>query len=164
MNTERIVYDISRNTTPKKAMVLAAGLGTRMRPITDSMPKPLVRVHGKTLLDHALDALQRAGVKEAVVNVHHHADQIVDHVASRNDMKIIISDEQEQLLDSAGGVIKALPHLGSEPFYLLNADSFWVEGFKPNLVRMSEQWNKDEMDILLLLAGNLFSNRLWFKG
>lgn len=151
-NEEKIV-GLSRNRAPRKAMILAAGLGTRMRPITDTIPKPLVRVHGKTLLDHALDAAKRAGVEEAVVNVHYLADQIVDHVASRNDMKITISDEQDALLDSAGGIIKALPLLGRDPFYILNADSFWVEGFKPNLLRMAEQWNSDAMDIELLLAG-----------
>lgn len=164
MSTEQVVFDISRNTVPKKAMVLAAGLGTRMRPITDTMPKPLIRVHGKTLLDHALDALQRSGVVEAVVNVHYHADQIIDHVASRTDIRVTVSDEQEELLDSAGGIIKALPHFGTEPFFVLNADSFWVEGFKPNLVRMAEQWNAEEMDILLLLAGTCSAIGFGSKG
>lgn len=134
-------------------MVLAAGLGTRMRPITDRIPKPLVRVHGKCLLDHALDALKRAGVEEVVVNVHHHAQQIVDHVGNRSDLNVTISNETEQLLDSAGGIIKALPELGTDPFFVLNADSFWIEGFKPNLVRMAEQWDEKTMDIELLLAG-----------
>ncbi len=164
MQTKRVILDLPHNKAPKKAMILAAGLGARMRPITDTMPKPLVRVHGKTLLDHALDAVQRAGTCEVVVNVHHHANQIVDHVAAREDMEIIISDEQEQLLDSAGGIINALPHLGEEPFYLLNADSFWIEGFKPNLVRMAELWNRHEMDILLLLAGTCSAVGFGSKG
>jgi len=134
-------------------MVLAAGLGTRMRPITDTMPKPLVVVQGKTLLDHGLDALENAGVKKSVVNVHCHADQIVDHVAKRNQMEIEISDEREELLDSGGGIVNALPYLGEKPFFLLNADSFWVEGYRPNLTRMAETWDNEKMDILLLLAG-----------
>jgi len=136
-------------------MVLAAGLGTRMRPITDTMPKPLVVVQGKTLLDHGLDALENAGVKKSVVNVHCHADQIVDHVAKRNQMEIEISDEREELLDSGGGIVNALPYLGEKPFFLLNADSFWVEGYRPNLTRMAETWDNEKMDILLLLAGKI---------
>ena len=139
--------------TPERAMVLAAGLGKRMRPITDTMPKPLVEVHGKTLLDHGLDALEKAGVQKSVVNVHYRADQIVDHVAKRHLMDIAISDEREELLDSGGGIANALPVLGDNPFYLLNADSFWIEGCRPNLVRMAEAWDDDKMDIMLLVAG-----------
>lgn len=137
---------------PDHAMVLAAGLGTRMQPITNTMPKPLVRVSGKTLLDYGLDALVRSGVPHAVVNTHYFGEQIVEHLETRQDISIEISDESEQLLDSAGGIIKALPMLGTEPFFLLNADSFWLEGFKPNLLHLAEQWQPDEMDILLLLA------------
>jgi len=137
---------------PKKAMILAAGLGTRMRPITDTTPKPLIEVHGKAMLDHALDALTRSGVEEVVINVHYLADQIEEHVRARTDLSIHISDERDQLLDSGGGIAKALPLLGNDPFYLLNADSFWIEGFKPNLIRMAEVWNTREMDILLLLS------------
>lgn len=139
---------------PKKAMLLAAGLGTRMRPLTDTVPKPLIKVFGKTLLDHGLDALENAGVEEAVVNVHYLADQIEEHVANRDcKMRITISDERDALLDSGGGIANALPLLGDDPFYLLNADSFWIEGFKPNLARMAEFWDKETMDILLLLSG-----------
>jgi len=138
---------------PKKAMVLAAGLGKRMRPLTEKMPKPLIEVCGKTLLDHGLDALVRAGVEEAIINVHYHADQIEAHVASRKDLKVTISDERDMLLDSGGGIVKALPQLGTNPFYLINADSFWIEGFQPNLVRMAKLWNAHEMDMLLLLSG-----------
>ena len=138
--------------SPRKAMILAAGLGTRMRPITESTPKPLIKVHGKAMLDHALDALERSGVEEVVINVHYLADQIEEHIQTRKDLIIYISDEREQLLDSGGGIAKALPKLGDEPFYLLNADSFWVEGFKPNLVRMAEFWQSNNMDILLLLS------------
>jgi len=133
-------------------MILAAGLGTRMRPITDTMPKPLVRVSGKTLLDYGLDALVRSGVPDVVINTHHFGDQIVQHVETREDIAIQISDESRQLLDSAGGIINALSMLGPDPFFLLNADSFWLEGFKPNLLHLAEQWDPEEMDILLLLA------------
>ena len=109
---------------PTTAMVLAAGLGKRMRPITDTMPKPLVKVAGKTLLDWGLDSLEAAGVTRAVVNVHYLPEQIVAHVADRRAPKIVISDECEALLDSAGGIVKALPLLGTEPFYIINADTF----------------------------------------
>jgi len=150
---DQSVLKLQKSKPPSRAMILAAGLGTRMRPITDTMPKPLVEVHGKPLLDHALDVVKRAGVTSAVVNVHYRADQIAEHVKKRSDMDVVISDETDLLLDSAGGIVKALPHLGKDPFYLLNADSFWLEGFKPNLLRMAEQWKADEMDIQLLLAG-----------
>lgn len=161
MQGTNTVTTLKRIVTPKKAMVLAAGLGTRMRPITNTMPKPLVKVHGKTLLDHGLDALVRAGVEDVVINVHHHADQIENHVASRSNLNITISDEREELLDSGGGIAHALPHLGKEPFYLLNADSFWIEGYRPNLVRMAEEWNSEQMDIMLLLSS--MSNAVGFS-
>ena len=137
---------------PQTAMVLAAGLGKRMLPITEKMPKPLVRVHGKTLIDHSLDALAAAGVKQAVVNVHHHADQLESHLAGRSEPRIVISDERGALLESGGGVAKALPLIGTEPFYILNADTFWVEGYRPNLLHLAEQWDGERMDMLLLLA------------
>src|SRR6476469_3330423 len=100
--------------TPRCAMVLAAGLGTRMRPLTDTLPKPLVRVAGKALIDHALDRLADASVTKAVVNVHHMADQIVAHLKGRTRPQITISDERDALLDTGGGVVKALPLLGNE--------------------------------------------------
>ncbi|MGI9351545.1 MAG: nucleotidyltransferase family protein [Rhizobiaceae bacterium] len=153
MTGNRVVLELPKQKMPQKAMILAAGLGRRMRPITDNMPKPLIKVCGKPLLDHGLDALENAGVSNVVVNVHHHAEQIVDHIEKRKGMHIKVSDETDQLLDSAGGIVKALPYLGSDPFFVLNADSFWIEGFKPNLVRMAEQWDDKKMDMLLLLAG-----------
>src|SRR5919205_418166 len=107
---------------PTKAMILAAGLGLRMRPLTDHKPKPLVSVAGQPLLDHVLDKLAIAGVTEAVVNVHYLGGQIIDHVASRKAPKIIISDERDQVLGTGGGVVKALPHLGPQPFFHLNSD------------------------------------------
>src|SRR5712664_3052532 len=104
---------------PTKAMVLAAGLGVRMRPLTDRMPKPLVQVAGRTLLDHVLDKLADAGVSEAVVNVHYLPDQIIDHTAGRARPRVIISDERHQVLGTGGGVVKALPLLGPAPFFLV---------------------------------------------
>lgn len=133
-------------------MVLAAGLGKRMRPITDTMPKPLVKVAGKTLLDWCLDSLASSGVETAVVNVHYLADQIVAHVAGRARPRVLISDERDRLLDSAGGVIKALPRLGAEPFYLLNADTFWIDRDASNLDALALEWDASRMDILLMLS------------
>ncbi len=137
---------------PRTAMVLAAGLGKRMRPITDTMPKPLVKIAGKTLLDWGLDALAEAGVGRAVVNVHYLPDQIVRHVAARRAPRIVISDESAGLLDSAGGIVKALPELGAEPFLVLNADTFWIDGGRPNLERLALAWDAARMDILIMLA------------
>src|SRR5450631_1777000 len=104
---------------PSKAMVLAAGLGLRMRPLTEHMPKPLIPVAGRPLLDHVLDKLAGAGVAEAVVNVHYLPDQIIDHVASRSLPRVIISDERDEVLGTGGGVVRALPLLGTEPFFLV---------------------------------------------
>lgn len=136
-----------------KAMVLAAGLGTRMRPLTDAIPKPLVEVDGRPLIDHVLDRLAQAGIGEAVVNVHHHADLLEAHLAKRSGPpRIIISDERACLLETGGGIVKALPLLGPEPFVSVNSDSIWVEGFRPNLPRLMESFEPERMDALLLLA------------
>ncbi len=137
---------------PSKAMVLAAGLGLRMRPLTDKMPKPLVPVAGQPLLDHVLDKLAAAGVSEAVVNVHYLPDQIIEHVANRARPRIIISDERDQVLGTGGGVVKALPLLGNEPFFHLNSDTMWIDGVRPNLERLAEAFDPAHMDILLLMA------------
>jgi MurNAc alpha-1-phosphate uridylyltransferase len=137
---------------PRRAMVLAAGLGLRMRPLTDTLPKPLVRVGGKTLLDHVLDRLAEAGVERAVVNVHYLAEQIERHLAGRPVPQIAISDERDNLLDTGGGVVKALPELGSAPFFHVNADTIWIDGVRSNLVRLAESFDPDRMDALLLLA------------
>lgn len=137
---------------PRNAMVLAAGLGTRMRPITDTMPKPLVPIAGRPLLDRGLDALAGAGVEKAVVNVHYLPDQIVAHVASRKRPRIVISDERGALLNSAGGIVKALPELGPDPFFVLNADTFWIDRGLSNLERLALAWNPAEADILIMLA------------
>src|SRR3981189_3301462 len=137
-----------------KAMVLAAGLGVRMRPLTDRMPKPLVRVAGRPLLDHVLGKLGDAGVGEAVVNVHYLPDQIIDHVASRKRPRVIISDERDQVLGTGGGIVKALPLLGHAPFFLVNADTMWIDGVRPNLARLAETFDTAAMDILMLMAPN----------
>jgi MurNAc alpha-1-phosphate uridylyltransferase len=142
----------SLTTIPDHAIVLAAGLGTRMRPLTNSTPKPLLQVANKTLLDYGLDALAAAGVKKSVVNVHYLAEQIVTHVTDRRVPKISISDERDLLLDSGGGIKNALKELGTSPFFLLNADSFWIEGHGLNLIKMSDEWVDDNSDILLLVA------------
>jgi MurNAc alpha-1-phosphate uridylyltransferase len=134
------------------AMVLAAGLGTRMRPLTDTLPKPLIKVAGKALIDYIFDYCRGAGVTDAVVNVHYLAEMIEDHVAKVASPRITISDERAGLLDSGGGVKKALPLLGSGPFFILNADAIWVDGPQPSLNRLREHWDPGTMDILLLLA------------
>jgi N-acetyl-alpha-D-muramate 1-phosphate uridylyltransferase len=140
------------NFIPKTAMVLAAGLGQRMRPITNHLPKPLVEVGGHTMLDHALDRLADAGVKRAVVNVHWLADQIETHVKNRVVPHITISDERGALLETGGGVKKALPLLGTEPFLHVNSDSLWVERGINNISALAAAWNPAKMDMLLLLA------------
>ena len=137
---------------PTKAMVLAAGLGVRMRPLTDKMPKPLVPVAGRPLLDHVLDKLADAGVSEAVVNVHYLPDQIIAHTASRTRPRVIISDERDQVLGTGGGVVKALPLLGPDPFFHVNSDTLWIDGVRPNLARLAETFEPSRMDILLLMA------------
>ncbi len=141
-----------RSVVPRTAMVLAAGNGMRMRPLTDRTPKPLIEVCGKPLLDNVLDRLAAAGVETAVVNVHHLADQIERHVAGRRAPRIVISDERAALLDTGGGVVKALPSLGAAPFYHLNSDTIWIDGVKSNLVRLAESFDPAKMDALLLLA------------
>jgi N-acetyl-alpha-D-muramate 1-phosphate uridylyltransferase len=151
-----------RSVVPRTAMVLAAGNGMRMRPLTDRTPKPLIEVCGKPLLDNVLDRLAAAGVETAVVNVHHLADQIERHVAGRRAPRIVISDERATLLDTGGGVVKALPSLGAAPFYHLNSDTIWIDGVKSNLVRLAEGFDPAKMDALLLLAAT--SNSVGYAG
>jgi MurNAc alpha-1-phosphate uridylyltransferase len=133
-------------------MVLAAGLGLRMRPLTERMPKPLVQVAGQTLLDHVLNKLGDVGVSEAIVNVHYLPDQIIDHVAGRAKPCVIISDERNQVLGTGGGIVKALPLLGQAPFFLVNADTLWIDGVRSNLARLAETFDPARMDILMLMA------------
>ncbi|MBN9599301.1 MAG: nucleotidyltransferase family protein [Afipia sp.] len=139
-------------TKPHTAMVLAAGFGTRMRPLTDHRPKPLVVVAGKTLLDHVLDRLADAGVDKAVVNVHYLGEQIIAHVAERERPRVTISDERDVVLGTGGGVVKALPLLGDDPFFHLNADTIWIDGVQPNLDRLAAAFDPSQMDVLLLMA------------
>ncbi|WP_293901544.1 nucleotidyltransferase family protein [Phenylobacterium sp.] len=133
-------------------MVLAAGLGTRMRPLTDHLPKALVPVGGKPLIDHVLDRLRDAGVERAVVNVHHFADQMETHLAKRRDLAVMISDERAALLDSGGGIKHAADQLGRDPIYVANIDSLWLEGPTPALEALKAAWDPAAMDILLLLV------------
>jgi len=147
-----MTHPISIVAKPRRAMVLAAGLGTRMAPLTDRMPKPLVPVGGKPLLDHVLDRLADAGVERAVLNVHHKAEQIEQHVASRSRPEIVISDERGLLLGTGGGVVKALPSLGDAPFFHVNSDTIWIEGPRPNLQKLAALFDAAQMDVLLLLA------------
>lgn len=149
-------------TAPKTAMVLAAGLGTRMRPLTDHKPKPLVEVAGKPLLDHVLDRLKDAGVTKAVVNVHYLGEQIIEHVASRTQPQVLISDERGSMLGTGGGVKKALPLLGDEPFFHMNSDSMWIDGVQPNLDRLAAAFDPARMDILLLMAPT--ANSIGYEG
>lgn len=135
-------------------MVMAAGLGKRMRPLTASQPKPLVRVAGKPLIDHALDRLQEAGVAKAVVNVHYLADALEAHLKGRSAPEIIISDERDMLLETGGGMIKAQPSL-PDPFFCLNADNIWLDGPRNSFADLSERWNPDEMDALLLVVPHM---------
>jgi N-acetyl-alpha-D-muramate 1-phosphate uridylyltransferase len=123
-----------------------------MLPITATMPKPLVRVAGETLIDFALDRLDEAGIETVVVNVHHFASMIEAHVGARQRPHIVVSDERDALLETGGGVKKALPLLGRDPFITFNSDSMWVEGPEPNLKRLVAAWDADRMDILMLVA------------
>ena len=133
-------------------MVLAAGLGTRMRPHNGQIPKPLVTVGGRALIDYVLDRLADAGVERAVVNVHHLADQIEHHLAPRQRPQVMISDERAELLGTGGGVVKAMPELGGGPFFHVNSDTIWVDGVAPNLTRLADAFEAKRMDALLLLA------------
>ncbi|MBK9079610.1 MAG: nucleotidyltransferase family protein [Hyphomicrobium sp.] len=137
---------------PTTAMVLAAGLGTRMRPLTDTLPKPLVPLAGRAMIDHVLDRLAAAGITTAVVNVHYLADAIEQHLKARKAPRIVISDERGVLLETGGGVLRALPLLGNAPFVIHNSDSVWIERGVSNLDRLLDAWDETRMDSLMLLA------------
>lgn len=137
---------------PTKAMILAAGLGTRMRPLTNALPKPLVKVRGKALIDHAIDRLVAAGVTMIVVNLHYHADKLRNHLEQRRDVEIRFSDETGTILGTGGGIVRALPHFEGEPFFVHNSDTIWAEGFGHALDRLIQRWDPDQMDSLLLMA------------
>jgi MurNAc alpha-1-phosphate uridylyltransferase len=133
-------------------MIMAAGLGTRMRPLTDDRPKPLVLVQGKALIDHAIDRLVAAGVTQIVVNMHYKAEMLREHLSHRRDVEILFSLESDELLGTGGGVVKALPVFEGEPFFIHNSDSIWVEGDGSALEVMKARWNPQSMDGLLMLA------------
>lgn len=145
------------------AMIMAAGMGKRMRPLTASMPKPMVRVAGKPLIDHALDRLAESGVERAVVNVHYLADALEAHVLEREAPKVVISDEREALLETGGGLVKAQDIL-PDPFFCLNADNIWLDGPRSAFHDLSARWNPDEMDALLLLVGHARAENFTGKG
>lgn len=141
------------SAVPATAMVLAAGLGKRMRPLTLTRPKPLVEVAGRALLDHALDRLRAAGVRHAVINVHYLADHLEAHVARTDQrMRISISDERAELLETGGGMVHALPLIDSDPFLVVNSDNLWVDGPVDALRMLSRHWDDATMDALLLLV------------
>jgi len=137
---------------PKSAIVLAAGLGTRMRPFNGAIPKPLVSVGGIGMFDFAFYCLADDGVEGAVVNVHHLADALERHLSPRRKPQIVISDERGVLLGTGGGIANALPALGDAPFFLVNSDTLWLDGVKPNIVRLAAAFDPAGMDALLLLA------------
>lgn len=140
------------------AMVMAAGIGKRMRPLTATRPKPLVRVAGKPLIDYALDKLEEAGVARAVVNVHYLPDQIEAYLEQRQqqgrDPAIAISDEREALLETGGGMIRALPLIDADPFFCVNSDNIWLDGPRNAFGALSDAWNPEKMDALLLLVNH----------
>jgi MurNAc alpha-1-phosphate uridylyltransferase len=138
---------------PKTAMVMAAGLGKRMRPLTATRPKPLVEVAGKPLLDHCFDRLRAAGVEKAVVNVHYLPDALEAHLKNRtNGLEIIVSDERDRLLETGGGLVRALPLIDADPFLVVNSDNLWVDGAVDSLRLLAANWDEARMDALLLLV------------
>ncbi|HTI31416.1 MAG TPA: nucleotidyltransferase family protein [Sphingomonas sp.] len=142
-----------RGAVPDVAMVMAAGLGKRMRPLTATRPKPLVEVAGKALIDHSLDRLRAAGVRKVVVNVHYLADALEAHLKRHaRDLDVTVSDERKQLLETGGGMVKARAHLGDAPFLTINSDNLWVDGPIDAINLLAERWDDTRMDALLLLV------------
>ncbi|MEO7564801.1 MAG: nucleotidyltransferase family protein [Sphingomicrobium sp.] len=138
---------------PKTAMIMAAGLGTRMRPLTEHVPKPLIAVQGKPLLDHALDRLSAAGVSKVVINVHYLADVMEAHLAEYSGgLEVVVSDERVLLLETGGGLVRAEPLIDCDPFLALNSDNLWVDGPEDTLGKLAAQWDGETMDALLLLV------------
>jgi N-acetyl-alpha-D-muramate 1-phosphate uridylyltransferase len=144
------------------AMLLAAGLGTRMKPLTDTRPKPLIEVGGRTLIDRVLDKLVAQGVVRAVVNVHYFPDMMIAHLRQRRDIEVLISDERAQLLETGGGVVQALPLLGDDPFFVINTDVTWATAGDSTFSDMAAAYDHQRMDALLLLAR--MENTLGFRG
>ena len=138
---------------PATAMIMAAGLGKRMRPLTATKPKPLIQVGGKALLDHVLEKLRVAGVKKVVVNVHYLADALEAHLATRpHGLEVVISDERKLLMETGGGLIKAAPLIDCDPFLALNSDNLWIDGPADTIKLLASQWDGEKMDALLLLV------------
>ncbi|MHA6317560.1 nucleotidyltransferase family protein [Altererythrobacter sp. CAU 1778] len=152
-----------RQLASDTAMVMAAGMGKRMRPLTATQPKPLVRVAGKPLIDHALDRLAEAGVAKAVVNVHYLADALEAHVAGRKTPQIVISDERGELLETGGGMVRAQQHL-PDPFFCLNSDNIWLDGPRNAFADLSHAWDADQMDALLLVVPHTGAHNFRGKG
>ena len=146
------------------AMVLSAGLGTRMRPLTADRPKPLVHVAGKAMIDHCLDKLAEAGVARAVVNVHYLPDLLIEHLAVRSAPAVTISDERDLLLETGGGMVRALPLLGSDPFFALNSDNLWLDGPGTVFAQLSAAWHAEKMDALLLVIPHARASNYTGKG
>ncbi len=145
------------------AMVMAAGMGKRMRPLTASQPKPMVRVAGKPLIDHTLDRLAEAGITRAVVNVHYLADVLEGHIKDRASPRVTISDERDCLLETGGGLVKAQDLL-PDPFFCLNSDNIWLDGPKNAFLDLSERWDADKMDALLMLVPHKRASNFAGKG
>lgn len=138
---------------PETAMVMAAGLGKRMRPLTATRPKPLVEVAGKALIDHVFDRLREAGIKRAIVNVHYLADAMEAHLKARvKDIEVIVSDERAQLMETGGGLVQAREMIGDRPFLCVNSDNLWVDGPIDAIVQLAQHWDDEAMDALLLLV------------
>ncbi len=136
---------------PKNAMILAAGFGKRLRPITDKTPKPMLEVAGRTLLDHSIDHLAASGIEKVVINIHHLGSLIEQHITRRTDVEVVISDESDEILETGGGIAKALPLLGEDPFFVINGDVLWLDGPTSALRRLACTWDQSRMDALLLL-------------
>ena len=142
---------MQKTTLPETAMILAAGYGKRMRPLTESLPKPLLEVTGRPMIDQILDHLRRAGIRRAVVNLHHLGEALERHLAGVETPEILLSWEREELLETGGGVKAALDKIGEEPFFVVNGDVVWLDGFEPALHRLARFWDPERMDALLLL-------------
>jgi len=153
MSKVRAIRPPVSGAVPKTAMVMAAGIGKRMRPLTATRPKPLVKVAGRALLDHVFDRLRAAGVERAVVNVHYLADALEAHLANRvSGIEVIVSDERGRLMETGGGLVQARALLGADPFLVVNSDNLWLDGPIDAIRMLAARWNDAEMDALLLLV------------
>lgn len=141
---------MSSDFVPKTAMVLAAGYGKRMQPLTETQPKPMIELCGKPLIGHVMDRLVQAGVGQSVVNLHYLGDQIRDYLSRENRLEIVFVEEPE-ILETGGGVQNAMAELGTEPFYVVNSDAFWLNGYEDALLRLARHWDNEKMDALLML-------------